>query len=42
MLEKYLEERFIEPLDVVVRFLETKFDSYENMMKKIPDIASKS
>lgn len=39
--EYNLEERFSEPLDIVIRFLETKFDSYEDMMKKIPDIGSK-
>ncbi len=33
-----IEEKFSKPLDVVVEFLETKFDSYEQMMKSIPDL----
>ncbi len=33
-----LEKRFIKPLNVVIEFLETKFDSYEQMIKKFPDM----
>ncbi len=33
-----IEEFYVEPLDCIVDFLETKFESYEEMSKKIPDI----
>ncbi|PLY06082.1 MAG: Cro/Cl family transcriptional regulator [Arcobacter sp.] len=37
-----IEERFIEPLPVIVDFLETKFESFEQMMKSIPDLDIKN
>ncbi|WP_072680969.1 transglutaminase family protein [Arcobacter sp. LA11] len=33
-----IEEFYVEPLDCIVDFLETKYESYEKMSKKIPDI----
>lgn len=33
-----IEERFIEPLPVIVDFLQTQFDSFEGMKKHIPDL----
>lgn len=35
-----IEEKFSKPLDVIVNFLERSFETYEDMMKKIPDKGS--